>query len=137
MKLILSIIVTAILSVNQTINSQEQKITATVINATSDEGKIGFALYNKATFMKKPIASKEASIKNGKSTVTFVNLKSGEYAIVCYHDKNNNGRMDFEENGMPLEDYGASNNVMTYGPPTYEDSKVLLTDKNLTLEIRF
>lgn len=137
MKLILSIITVVVLFVNQTINAQTKKITATVINVTSDKGKVGFALYDKNSFMKKPIASKEAIIKDGKSTVTFENLKPGEYSIVCFHDKNNNDRMDFEENGMPLEDYGASNNVMNFGPPTYEDSKFLLTDKDLTLDIRF
>ena len=137
MKLILSIITSVVLFVNQSINAQTKTITATVINATSDKGKVGFALYNKTTFMKKPIATKEANIKDGKSTVTFENLESGEYAIICFHDKNSNDRMDFEENGMPLEDFGASNNVMKFAPPTYEDSKFSLTDKDVTLEIKF
>jgi uncharacterized protein (DUF2141 family) len=137
MKLILSIIATAVLFVNQSISAQTKTITATVINATSDEGKVGFALYNKTTFMKKPIATKEAKIKDGESTVTFENLESGEYAVICFHDKNSNGRMDFDSNGIPQEDFGASNNVMKFAPPTYEDSKFLLTDKNVTLEIKF
>lgn len=137
MRLILSIIAATVLFVNQSINAQTKKITATVINATSDEGKVAFALYNKTTFMKKPIQGKEAKIENGKSTVTFENIEIGEYAIICYHDKNNNDKMDFEPNGMPREDYGASNNVMNFGPPQYNDSKFIVSDKNVSLNIKF
>ena len=82
MKLILSIIAATILFVNQSINAQSKTITATVINATSNEGKVAFALYNKTTFMKKPIQSKKATIENGKSTVTFKDLEPGEYSIL-------------------------------------------------------
>ena len=45
--------------------------------------------------------------------------------------------MDFKANGMPLEDYGASNNNMTFGPPNFEDAKFIVTDKNVSLEIKF
>ena len=45
--------------------------------------------------------------------------------------------MDFEANGMPIEDYGASNNVMNFGPPKFEDAKFSIIDKNVSLEIKF
>lgn len=45
--------------------------------------------------------------------------------------------MDFQSNGMPLEDYGSSNNVMSYGPPNFEAAKFRVTDKNIVLNIRF
>ena len=51
--------------------------------------------------------------------------------------KNDNDKMDFQPNGMPLEDFGASNNVMRMGPPMYEDSKFQVTDKDVSLEIKF
>lgn len=47
-----------------------------------------------------------------------------------------NGKMDFSLNGRPLEDYGTSNNVMTLGPPSFEDSKFEVMDKDLTFEIK-
>ena len=84
-----------------------------------------------------PIQGKESKIKDGKTTVTFENVTPGEYAIICYHDKNNNDKMDFSSNGMPLEDYGASNNNMSFGPPNYEDAKFTFKDKDISLEIRF
>ena len=138
MKLLVSILAGVMLFISNTITAQNKtSITATVVNVTSDSGKVGFALYNKTTFMMRPLQSKNAKIENGKSTVIFKNIKAGEYAVICFHDKNDNGRMDFQENGMPLEDYGASNNVMNFGPPRYDDAKFVVTNKNVTLEIKF
>lgn len=138
MKLIVSIFATALLFATSIVKAQEKlEITAKVINVTSEKGKVGFALYNKNDFMKKPIATLEATIKDGVSVVTFKDIEPGNYAVVCYHDKNSNDKMDFASNGMPLEDYGASNNVMTFGPPTFDNAKFSVTDKNVSLDIKF
>ena len=45
--------------------------------------------------------------------------------------------MDFAANGMPLEDYGFSNNDMTLGPPNFEKAKFVVADKNVSLDIKF
>jgi uncharacterized protein (DUF2141 family) len=137
MKLIVAILTTTILFITNSITAQNNTITAAVINVTSDAGKVGFALYDKTNFRMKPIQGAESKIVNGKSVVVFENVEAGEYAIICYHDKNNNDKMDFEANGMPLEDYGASNNVMNFGPPKFEDAKFTIIDKNVSLEIKF
>lgn len=136
MKTLVSILVVATLFFTSTMLAQKT-ITATVINVTSNAGEVGFALYDKSNFMMKPLQTKKAKIENGKSVVIFENIKEGEYAVTCYHDKNNNGKMDFSPRGMPLEDYGASNNVMSFGPPKYDDAKFTVTDKNVSLEIKF
>lgn len=137
MRLVTHILVMALLFTMNVINAQEQKITATVVNVTSNKGKVSFALYNKASYMKEPLQAIDAKIEEGKSTVVFEKVPVGEYAVICYHDKNNNDKMDFEPNGMPMEAYGASNNVMRFGPPLYEDSKFSVTDKDVSLEIKF
>lgn len=137
MKTITSLFILVLLFVVNSVTAQTKTITATVINATSNEGKISFALYNKNTFLKQPIKALVAKIENGKSTVTFEEIGKGEYAIVCYHDKNNNDKMDFSPNGMPMEDYGASNNIMAMGPPVFDDVKFVFGDKNVSLEIKF
>jgi len=137
MKLIVAILTITILFITNKITAQNNTITATVINVASDTGKIGFALYNKTNFRMKPLQGAESKIVNGKSVVVFENIEAGEYAIICYHDKNNNDKMDFEANGMPLEDYGTTNNVMNFGPPKFEDAKFTIIDKNLSLEIKF
>ena len=122
---------------NSVIAQEKASVTAEVINVSSDTGKVGFALYDKATFMLKPIQARNVKIVDGKSTVTFENVSYGEYAVICYHDKNDNDKMDFSPNGMPIEDYGASNNVMTYGPPTFDRVKFAVSEKNVSLKIKF
>ena len=137
MKFIVALLTTTILFISHSITAQNRNITATVVNVTSDSGKIGFALYDKTTFNMTPIQGAESKIIDGKSIVVFENVVSGEYAIICYHDKNNNDKMDFEANGMPLEDYGASNNNMSFGPPKFEDAKFVVSDKDVSLNIKF
>ena len=138
MKFLVTICTTILLFVFSTIKGQEKSsITATVVNVLTSEGKVGFALYNKDNFMKQPILAKEAKIVDGKSKVVFENVLAGEYAILCYQDKNNNDKMDFQPNGMPLESYGASNNVMNFGPPRFDDAKFKVSDKKVSLEIKF
>jgi uncharacterized protein (DUF2141 family) len=113
-------------------------ITVTVDNLTSDKGKASFSLHTSETFMKGGgIMNASSEIKDGKAVITFINVKPGEYAILGMHDANENGRMDFRENGMPLESYGTSNNVMAFGPPQYEDAKFIVEDKDLELNLRF
>jgi uncharacterized protein (DUF2141 family) len=113
-------------------------ITVTVDNLTSDKGNASFSLHTANTFMKGAgIMNASSEIKNGKAIVTFTNVKPGEYAILGMHDANENGKMDFRENGMPLESFGTSNNVMAFGPPQYDEAKFKVEDKDLNLKIRF
>jgi uncharacterized protein (DUF2141 family) len=119
-------------------NSKSYQINVQVKNVTSDSGKVYFALYNSEKgFNERSLYKGEMSdIKNGVATVKFSDLEPNTYAIVCFHDANDNKKMDFEKNGMPLEDYGVSNNVISYGPPQFSDAKFELKDKDLTFEIR-
>jgi uncharacterized protein (DUF2141 family) len=137
MKILMTIIVLVILFITNVVTAQNKTITATVLNVSSDKGIVKFALYNKTNFRLKPLQSETGKIENGKTTITFKELVAGEYAIICYHDKNSNGQMDFQPNGMPLEAFGASNNVMAFAPPTFEDSKFILSTEDVILDIKF
>lgn len=137
MKLLVSILTATLLYSSGLLVEKKQKITAIVVNVASDSGKVSFALYNKETFMKTPLQAKNAKIVDGKSTVTFENIEAGDYSVLCFHDKNDNDKMDFQENGMPMEDYGASNNVTNFGPPKFSDSKFTVAKEHVNLEIKF
>ena len=121
----------------EAVKSDKRTITVTVPNLTSNKGKVSYALYNKENFRLKPLQAKSTLVKDKKSTVVFTDVVPGEYAIVCYHDANENGKMDFQPSGMPMEDYGISNNPRSFGPPNYETAKFVISDKDVTLEIRF
>ena len=131
----LALVVTTTFSYAQ---NSGQTITVTIDNVISDDGKVLLALHTKETFMKgNGIAAAESYITDGKITVSFNNVVPGEDAILVLHDANDNGRMDYQETGMPLESYGTSNNPMFYGPPEYEEAKFEVTNKDLDLKIKF
>ena len=123
------------------VNAQSEKtgnISATVPNVNGTEGSVKFGLYSAETFMKTaPEYSVKAEIKDGKAIANFENVPQGTYAILVMHDKNENGKMDFDASGMPLEDYGSSGNALSYGPPVWEDSKFTYEGNNREFEIRF
>lgn len=112
-------------------------VKVSVVNALSDKGEVRFALFNKENFMKQPVAALASTIKEGVSTVVFENVLKGEYAIICFHDENNNKQLDFNENGIPIESFGVSNNVINYGPPQFDTSKFDVENNAVNLEIKF
>ncbi len=133
--LTIALVLTSIFSFSQ---DKGISITVTVDNVKNDTGKVSFALHTKDTFMKgNGIMNTETEIKDGKVTITFENVQPGDYAIMALHDENENERMDFRENGMPLESYGTSNNIMAFGPPQYDDAKFNVEKENIEMNIRF
>ncbi len=129
-----------VISTNLTFSQQEKttKIKVTIDNVLNDSGVVLFSLHTKDTFMKgNGIQSAKSKIEEGKVSITFKNVIPGEYAILVLHDENQNNRMDFEDNGMPLESYGISNNPRSYGPPEYHTAKFKVTDQPIEMNIRF
>jgi len=135
--LVVSIALVLISTLGFSQETKGQTITVTIDNVLNDNGKVIFSLHNKDTFMKSDALQKEEStIKDGKVSVTFKNVVSGEYAIIVVHDENENNKMDFE-NGMPKESYGMSNNPMNFGPPQYNDAKFKVEKDDIEVKIRF
>ncbi|CAL65972.1 DUF2141 domain-containing protein [Christiangramia forsetii] len=113
-------------------------ITVSVPNISSDQGEILFALYSEDTFLKrKPNFAGKSLVENGQASVKFENVPVGTYAIIVLHDKNSNGKMDFDTAGIPEENYGTSGNSMIYGPPSWGDSKFDFDGSEKSIEIRF
>ena len=112
-------------------------VKVSVPNVLNNNGTVHFAIFTKENFRMQPLFSKVASIENGLSTATFDTVPMGEYAIICFHDENENNKLDFEINGMPKESYGTSNNPFNFGPPQFEDAKFIVGEEALNLEIKF
>lgn len=112
-------------------------IKVSVLNALNDNGKVGFALYTQENFMRVPVKATASTISDGVSEVVFENIPAGTYAIVCFHDENDNGQIDFQQNGMPKESFGTSNNAMSFGPPQFDNSKFEVKNEDISLEIKF
>ena len=60
----------------------------------------------------------------------FRNIPKGTYAIAIFHDANSNGILDTNFIGIPKEQTGTSNNVIShFGPPSFEKAKFKHTTK--------
>jgi uncharacterized protein (DUF2141 family) len=123
-----------------TVPAQGYTLTVNVSQLHSDAGKLYLSLYNSPTGYPKnaSVAYRLAfsEIRNGKATIALDHLPPGDYAIACYHDENNNGKIDTNFFGMPTEGTGASNDARgSFGPPRFSDAKFKL-DADTTLGIR-
>ncbi|TBM99724.1 DUF2141 domain-containing protein [Hyunsoonleella flava] len=141
MRTLTTLFIALFLSINFS-NAQEdttgQTVTVTINNITNNNGHVLLSLHTKDTFMKGPgIKSVKSEIVDGKITATFENISPGTYAVMALHDENDNNTMDFEDNGMPKESYGMSNNPMSYGPPQFATAKFDLATEDLEMNIRF
>ena len=122
------------------VNAQQQKtfdIKVEVKNAKNDEGKMFFALYDKeGDFLKKEIKGGIKVITNKTAVITFKNVPKGVYAVSVFHDKNDNGKMDTNSLGIPIENFGCSNDAKGFmGPPKWKNAKFVLSDKDKNIII--
>ncbi|MDE5423542.1 DUF2141 domain-containing protein [Ancylomarina sp. DW003] len=106
-------------------------VTVNILGLDSDKGKVIVSLYKSAeSFPKKPTIRKTALIKKNTASVSFENIEAGTYAIMCFHDENENKKLDFSAFGRPKERIAASNNAKgRFGPPKFKDAKFLVQDK--------
>lgn len=136
-----SLIIAILFSITFSYAQEEESgksITVTIENIANNNGNVLLALHTEDTFMKGAgIQSLESKIVDGKISITFENIKPGTYAIMALHDENENKRMDFEDNGMPKESYGTSNNSTSFGPPQFSQAKFDLKDEDLEIKIIF
>ena len=71
----------------------------------------------------------------GVAVVEFTNLDPGTYAIMAYHDENENNRLDRTLGMWPSEGYGLSLNPLVLGPPAFQESAFELPPRGLSLTI--
>ena len=71
----------------------------------------------------------------GVAVVEFTDLNPGTYAIMAYHDENENNRLDRTLGMWPSEGYGLSLNPLVLGPPAFQESAFELPPRGLSLTI--
>ena len=99
-------------------------ITVTVEDIRSNSGSVGIALYEEGADFPdgEPLKAESISLRgSGSVEYTFEDVPAGDYAVAVMHDENDNGDMDFNEYGMPMEGFGFSNEAMgDMGPPDFD-----------------
>jgi uncharacterized protein (DUF2141 family) len=69
-------------------------------------------------------------------TIVFADLPPGLYAVVVFHDENDDSQLNKGMFGRPLEPYGISNNPRTLvAPPDFAAAAVRLGDRDEVIRI--
>ncbi len=80
-----------------------------------------------AGFPKDPAAAAQrrwCRIDASTSVCTFDPIPAGTYAVACFHDENDNGKLDTGIFGIPKEGTVVSNRAKgTLGPPSWDAAK--------------
>jgi len=115
-----------------------QSLSVTVKNIdTNLPGQIFVEVFDNEddyTIIEKKLVGKKVKVEGeAAKTIQFENLPAGTYSVCVFHDKNNNGILDKNWVGMPLEGYAFSNNVFgIFGPPSFEDTNIKTTNGQKT-----
>jgi uncharacterized protein (DUF2141 family) len=105
----------------------------------SDLGDCWFALDNsKEVYESKGsvFIGRILPIINRSVYIKLDSLEYGKYAIRVFHDENSNGKIDLNFLGIPIEDYGYSNNAIAwFGPPRWEKASFIFNQSEMQVEI--
>lgn len=112
-------------------------VEVTINNIGSNKGTLYFTIFDSEENFnqRRALQSSYSKIVGGKTKTVFKDLSKGSYAVLCFYDENDNQQMDFDDNGIPKEQYGVSNNNFSYGPPSFKEAKFEVNNTNLTFEI--
>ena len=88
------------------------------------QGVVRCGLFTEKGWLKSPVQAAVATIRAGAAVCVFKGLPKGVYGISAFHDENNNGKLDTNFIGLPIEDYCASRDARSsFGPPSFADAK--------------
>jgi uncharacterized protein (DUF2141 family) len=76
--------------------------------------------------------------RTGSQSIVFTQLSPGRYAIIVFHDENDNGLLDENLLGMPTELYGFSNDAAgVFSAPSFDAAAVMLGDgKSISINLQ-
>jgi len=103
-------------------------LSARLVELRNGKGKIGCLLYASAkgfpTDASAAAQVKWCPIANKESSCSFDPVPAGTYAVACFHDENDNGKMDTNLLGIPSEGVVVSNHAKGFmGPPSFKDAR--------------
>ena len=73
----------------------------------------------------------------GVTVVTFTHVPAGVWAVVAFHDRNNDGEVDRNVLGIPIEGVGFSRDPsLGLRGPRFEDCALTVSDEGAVVSIR-
>ncbi|MDF0542963.1 DUF2141 domain-containing protein [Sphingobium sp. H39-3-25] len=107
-------------------------------HVTPGPGWIRFALYRGAKgFRHEKQAIKVIQVRATAASVTarFDDLPPGQYAVIAYHDANEDQKLGLRFGMFPTEGWGLSNNPRVMGPPSFSASSFTVNEQGGSISI--
>ncbi len=123
----------------QTIAVQAQ-VTLVFTGVASGQGQVAISVWDSAgSYLKRPYLAKRFSVGtviDGELQVLLQEPLPKFCVVSAYYDKNNNGELDTNWLGVPLEAVGTTNDAQgKFGPPSYAAGLVEITGGAQVLHI--
>ena len=117
---------------------QTASLEVKVNNIKSQTGTIRVGLFtNEKDFLKNAVMGKVVKPDGNEIVVVFENLVPGDYALSVIHDENENGKLDSNGLGIPIEGFAFGNNAMgAFGPPSFAKARMKIEGKDVSCIIK-
>lgn len=134
-----------ILLVHSVYGSTAEALEIRITSISSCQGNIMLAIYNNEShFMniEQTVVKERINLTTAGCTSAILyraSIPHGQHAIVAYHDANNNGILDKNWLGAPIEAWGVSNNVRpAFREPTFRECAFIHSDSlgSITIDIQ-
>ena len=103
-----------------------------VVGLKNQKGDVHIAIFNKAKhfpYQEGVLHEGKAAIFGNLAQLEFSGLPPGPFGAAVYHDENFNHEFDQGLLGIPLEDYGFSNNAPVFlRPPSFAEAMFYLKE---------
>lgn len=131
----------ATMLISGTAVAEDHTLTVNISGVRGDRGQVQVELYNTPeTFRKSAKALRVIQVPAQKDgvTVKFEGLVPGRYAILAFHDEDENGEMNKRFGMIPTEGYALSNDPQVFGPPAFKDSAFeVQSDRELNMPMHY
>jgi uncharacterized protein (DUF2141 family) len=119
-------------------NAAAADLTVTVSDVRVQTGQLKIAVVGSAEGWDgkaEPVAVDAARPAGAEAVFRFTDLAPGSYAVQVMHDENDNGKLDTNFVGMPIEGYGFSNNPHVMRKPTWDEARFELGAEGAALTV--
>ncbi len=101
------------------------------------EGEVRIGVFTREDRMPRPPTARVSAAANARTlNLRMDDIAPGTYALALYHDVNDDGKLDTNFDGVPLEPWGMSNNPRVVGRgPTWSEAQFELPPEGARLVI--
>lgn len=118
---------------------QAATLTVELNHVTSDQGTLNVAVYDsEQSFRKTVTRGVRVPARKGSVSVEIDDLPAGDYAVMVFHDLDDDGELATNLLGIPKEPWGGSlQGRSVFGAPGWKDVRFELPETGTSIEISF